>query len=102
MYVPFPCAHRARSSLFVAFAFAYLERLLTSPPSIRSGLVRNSLDQLETTARLLEGVGYEKLVFEDFFDALAQILKQVANHTLTPIGLLEAFNDAPGTPPNSI
>lgn len=84
-----------------AFSFAYIERLLKSPPSVRSELVQNALNQLEHTTRLLNGVGYEKLVYEDFCDTLAHILYRIVNAApdapqLTQRGLLEAFNDAPG------
>lgn len=91
-----------RSHRETAFAFAYIERLLKTPEASRAAVVQAALKQVEQTSKLLQGVGYETLVYEDFYDALVHMIKRIVNAApdapqLTQRGLLEAFNDAPST-----
>jgi ubiquitin thioesterase protein OTUB1 len=82
-----------------AIAFAYVERVLYAPdPEIA---VATSLSTLESTLPMLEQAGFQKMVFEDFFDVLVSIVQQVVKpdhegKRLTPEMLLEAFQTAEG------
>ncbi|KAJ2973708.1 hypothetical protein NUW54_g12016 [Trametes sanguinea] len=52
-----------------SFAFAYIERMLNATePQLA---VLKALSVLETTPSMLEQVGFQTLVFEDFYDAFA-------------------------------
>lgn len=55
---------------------------------------------LEATIPQLEGVGFQRLVFEDFYDCLAGLINQIINpvdsRLLTIDLLLEAFNHPEG------
>lgn len=80
----------------LAVAFAYVEKLLhASDPSIA---VASALSTLEATPQLLERVGFEKMVFEDFYEVLEQLVKNVVSaeasvfdQRLTEEMLLDAF-----------
>lgn len=83
-----------------AFAFAYIERLLKAPEPFQATLVEDTLAMLERSVQLLQNVGYEALVYEDFYDTLVHTLKRIVNAQpdapkLTQRGLLDAFNDTP-------
>ncbi|KAF9074493.1 cysteine proteinase [Rhodocollybia butyracea] len=77
-------------------AFAYVEKLLhASDPSIA---VASALSTLEATPQILESVGFEKMVFEDFYEVLEQLVKNVVSaeasvfdQKLTDEMLLDAF-----------
>ncbi|KIK56177.1 hypothetical protein GYMLUDRAFT_827122 [Collybiopsis luxurians FD-317 M1] len=78
-------------------AFAYVEKLLQSDdPAIAAAA---ALSTLEQTPIVLESAGYEKMVYEDFYAVLEELVKNVAtlddygNPTLTDEMLLEAFQD---------
>ena len=57
----------------------------------------SALSVLEATIPQLENVGFQRMVFEDFYDCLAglinQIINPVDNRLLTIDLLLEAFNN---------
>lgn len=62
-----------------------------------------SVSILESTIPMLEAAGFQKMVFEDFYDVLVSILQQVVKpdhegKKLTPSLLLEAFQHDEGTP----
>ena len=82
-----------------AIAFAYVERVLYAPdPEIA---VATSLSTLESTQPMLEQAGFQKMVFEDFYDVLASIVEQVVKpdhegKKMTPEILLEAFQTVEG------
>ncbi|KAJ3937698.1 MAG: peptidase C65 Otubain-domain-containing protein [Lentinula lateritia] len=77
-------------------AFAYVQNLLHAPdPTIA---VATALSTLEATTKLLESVGFEKMVFEDFYEVLEELVKSVvtpnaSGSILTDEGLLETFQD---------
>ncbi|KAM5538858.1 hypothetical protein V8D89_007580 [Ganoderma adspersum] len=77
-----------------ALAFAYVENILNSSDSMLAA--SSALSVLEATVPQLENVGFQRLVFEDFYDCLAglinQIINPVNNRLLTIDLLLEAFN----------
>ncbi|GAB1525442.1 hypothetical protein RhiTH_008605 [Rhizoctonia solani] len=79
-----------------SLAFAYVEKILTAP---EPGLaVATSLSHLESTLPLLERAGFQKIVFEDFYEAFAEVIQQVVpapgKLPLTNETLLEQFQNA--------
>ncbi|OSD03720.1 cysteine proteinase [Trametes coccinea BRFM310] len=79
-----------------SFAFAYIERMLNAPePQLA---VLKALSVLETTPSVLERVGFQTLVFEDFYEAFVGLIRGVLQprpdgRLLTIASLLEAFNE---------
>ncbi|KAJ3972454.1 cysteine proteinase [Lentinula raphanica] len=77
-------------------AFAYVENLLhASDPELA---VASALSTLEETQGMLESIGYERMVFEDFYEVLDELVKNViapdvSGRTLTEETLLEAFQN---------
>lgn len=64
-------------------------------------VVTMHMSQLESTLPVLEEAGFQKLVFEDFYDALASITENIirpdqSGKTLTPERLLELFRSPEG------
>ncbi|KAI0351661.1 cysteine proteinase [Trametes cingulata] len=78
-----------------SLAFAYIERILhATEPAIA---VSSAVSVLETTQPLLEQVGFQAMVFEDFYDAFVGLISWVVHpredgSLLTIASLLEAFN----------
>ncbi|PBK71721.1 cysteine proteinase [Armillaria solidipes] len=75
-------------------AFAYVERMLHALNP--ADAVENGVAALKSTLPMLENVGFQKLVFEDFYDVLESLLlsivtPQTTGKTLNAVGLLEAF-----------
>ncbi|PBK92611.1 cysteine proteinase [Armillaria gallica] len=75
-------------------AFAYVERMLHALNP--ADAVEKGLAALKSTLPMLENVGFQKLVFEDFYDVLESLLlsivkPQTTGRTLNAVGLLEAF-----------
>ena len=82
-----------------ALAFAWIERLLTSKKEALE--VSKALSLLDSSLPILSAAGFQELVFEDFYDVLISIIRQIVvpepdGTTLTPTILLEAFQDAEG------
>ncbi|KAI0651332.1 cysteine proteinase [Trametes meyenii] len=78
-----------------ALAFAYIEHILNATEPALA--VTTALSILETTQGLLEHVGFQRLVFEDFYEDFVNIISSVVNpredgRLLTIASLLEAFN----------
>ncbi|CUA76553.1 Ubiquitin thioesterase otubain-like [Rhizoctonia solani] len=78
-----------------SLAFAYVEKIMTAP---EPGLaVATSLSHLESTLPLLERAGFQKIVFEDFYEAFAELIQQVVptpgKLPLTNESLLEQFQN---------
>ncbi|CAE6387480.1 unnamed protein product [Rhizoctonia solani] len=78
-----------------SLAFAYIEKIMTAP---EPGLaVATSLSHLESTLPLLERAGFQKIVFEDFYEAFAELIQQVVpapgKLPLTNESLLEQFQN---------
>ncbi|KAK7440041.1 hypothetical protein VKT23_017292 [Stygiomarasmius scandens] len=59
-----------------ALSFAYVERLLKSPDP--PSAVADALRILSGTPEMLENVGFQKLVFEDFYDIFEGLLKSIS------------------------
>ena len=62
--------------------------------------MQDTLAELQRSVKLLQNVGYEALVYEDFYDTLVHAVKRIVNaqpdaSKLTQRGLLDAFNDTP-------
>ncbi|KAI0830110.1 cysteine proteinase [Trametes gibbosa] len=78
-----------------SLAFAYIERIMhAEEPALA---VISAISVLETTPPLLEQVGFQKLVFEDFYDDFVGLIKSVIEprhdgRLLTVTSLLETFN----------
>jgi len=77
-----------------SLGFAYVERILHA--SDKEIAVASALSTLESSISLLEYAGFEKLVYEDFYDVFASLVNQVVvpeqNGTvLTTNTLIEAF-----------
>lgn len=75
-------------------AFAYVERMLHALNP--ADAVEKGVAALKSTLPMLENVGFQKLVFEDFHDVLESLLlsivtPQTTGKTLNAVGLLEAF-----------
>ena len=88
-----------RCFLIVALAFGFIEHVLNSPRPDVAVAIATSL--LESTAPTLEEAGFQKLVFEDFYDVFLSLIQQVitpepGGTTLTPETLLEAFQSPEG------
>ncbi|KAI0668900.1 peptidase C65 Otubain-domain-containing protein [Trametes maxima] len=78
-----------------SLAFAYIEHILNATEPALA--VTTALSILETTQGLLEHVGFQRLVFEDFYEDFISIVSSVVNlredgRLLTVASLLEAFN----------
>ncbi|KAG8787040.1 hypothetical protein FRC12_015962 [Ceratobasidium sp. 428] len=79
-----------------SLAFAYVEKIITAP---EPGLaVATSLSHLESTLPLLEQAGFQRIVFEDFYECFAELIQQIVpppgKPPLTHQGLLEQFQNA--------
>ncbi|KAI0370907.1 cysteine proteinase [Pilatotrama ljubarskyi] len=78
-----------------SLAFAYIERILhATEPALA---VSSAVSVLETTPPFLEQVGFQSMVFEDFYDAFVGLINRVVypredGSLLTIASLLEAFN----------
>ncbi|KAK0201010.1 peptidase C65 Otubain-domain-containing protein, partial [Desarmillaria ectypa] len=75
-------------------AFAYVERMMHALNPAQA--VEKGVAALKSTLPMLENVGFQKLVFEDFYDVLESLLlsivtPQTTGKTLNAVGLLEAF-----------
>ncbi|KAF9048051.1 cysteine proteinase [Hymenopellis radicata] len=76
-------------------AFAYVERVMSSFDPLKAA--ESSIKTLKSTMPMLENVGFQKLVFEDFYDVLESMITNVVtpdpitNKTLNASGLVEAF-----------
>ncbi|QRV99521.1 peptidase C65 otubain protein [Ceratobasidium sp. AG-Ba] len=58
-----------------SLAFAYVEKIMTAP---EPGLaVATSLSHLESTLPLLEQAGFQKIVFEDFYESFAELIQHI-------------------------
>jgi len=80
-----------------SLAFAWISRLLYS--SNQTLDVAKAISLLDSTLPTLEAAGFEKMVFEDFYDVIASLVRQIvvpepAGTTLSSQVLLEAFQDA--------
>jgi len=80
-----------------SLAFAYVERLLRARDAEIA--VVTALSTLDTTLPMLESAGFQKLVYEDFYEALVELIRGVitpsANgKTMTERMLLDAFQSA--------
>ncbi|KAI0045182.1 cysteine proteinase [Auriscalpium vulgare] len=80
-----------------SLAFAYIERILASPD--RSFAVVQAISTLEAALPMLDAAGYQKMVYEDFYQVLLSLIRRIDEpdmhgQRLTPEVLLEAFQDA--------
>lgn len=83
----------------VALAFAFIEHILNSPQKDVAVDLATSL--LKFTVPMLEKAGFQKLVFEDFYEVLLSLIQQIITPepegtTLTSDTLLEAFQSPEG------
>lgn len=82
-------------------AFAYVERILSALKPAKAA--EKGIAILKATLPLLRNVGFQKLVFEDFYDVLESLLNKVATpdpitkRRLDSMQLLEAFQSPEGT-----
>ncbi|VDC04750.1 unnamed protein product [Peniophora sp. CBMAI 1063] len=75
-----------------SLAFAYIERVMRGPDPTLDATVAISV--LDSSLSLLEGVGFDKFAYEDFYEELLGLLKRVGSESsnrLTPASLLQAF-----------
>jgi len=77
-----------------SIAFAYVERVLYAPEPEMA--VATSISILESTLPMLEEAGFQRMVFEDFYDVLVSLVQQVVTPNvdgkkMTPEHLLELF-----------
>ncbi|EIM84270.1 cysteine proteinase [Stereum hirsutum FP-91666 SS1] len=80
-----------------SLAFAYIERILTSEDL--SLAVMTAISTLDSTLPMLDAAGFEKIVYEDFYDVFVGLIRSIGEpdangKVLTPEGLLEAFQDS--------
>ncbi|CAG8530486.1 9258_t:CDS:2 [Acaulospora morrowiae] len=71
-----------------AFGFAWFEQLMNSKDQ---NLGQNALTALASTKPLLDSVGYQSLVYEDFYEVFEQQLKSAAEGGLDDDRLLSIF-----------
>ncbi|KAI0316959.1 cysteine proteinase [Amylostereum chailletii] len=77
-----------------SLAFAYIERIIQSQDS--SLAVMMAISTLESTHPMLDAAGFQKMVYEDFYDVLISLIKRIEPHVpmhLGPDTLLNAFQD---------
>jgi ubiquitin thioesterase protein OTUB1 len=67
-----------------------MEKILRAPD--RELAVTTALSALESTLSMLDGVGFQRLVFEDFFDCFVSLIKS-GGSPLNLISLLSAFQE---------
>ena len=65
------------------------------------GAYKYALSLLDSTLLILNAAGFQELVYEDFYDVLISLIRQIVvpepnGSTLTDEILLEAFQDAEG------
>lgn len=86
-----------------AIAFAYIERAMKSDDKTLA--VASMLSTLDSMIPILEAAGFQKIVFEDWYECLSSLISQIVvpepdntpNGTLlTPAILLEAFQNVEG------
>jgi ubiquitin thioesterase protein OTUB1 len=85
--------------LIAALAFGFIEHPLNSPRPDMAVAAATSL--LESTVPMLEKVGFQKMVFEDFYEVLLSLIQQIiipepGGTILTSETLLEAFQSPEG------
>ncbi|KAI0920455.1 hypothetical protein AcW1_002189 [Taiwanofungus camphoratus] len=78
-----------------SLAFAYIERILLSTDTALT--VTSAISALEASQPLLEAAGFQRLVFEDFYDCFVSVINKIITpegdgQLLTSTMLLEAFN----------
>lgn len=79
-----------------ALAYAYVERILESlDPGM---LIANSLSILESTLPALDQAGFQRIVFEDFYECFRDLIQNVskpdtAGNLLTKKTLLAALQE---------
>ncbi|KZT05245.1 cysteine proteinase [Laetiporus sulphureus 93-53] len=78
-----------------SLAFAYIERILLAPDPMLAAV--SAISILEVSQPLLEAAGFQKLVYEDFYDTLVSLINSIVTpdsngKVLTQTTLLEAFN----------
>ncbi|KAJ3798901.1 cysteine proteinase [Lentinula aff. detonsa] len=91
-----PVIFAQHTMTWLAVAFAYVENLLHASDPVFA--VVAALSTLEATPKLLESVGFERMVFEDFYEVLIELVKNViapdvSGSTLTDVALLEKFQN---------
>ncbi|THH18226.1 hypothetical protein EW146_g2721 [Bondarzewia mesenterica] len=79
-----------------SLAFAYMERIINSQD--RPLAVAKAISTLETTLPMLDAAGFQKMVYEDFYEVIEGLIKHIAEPNaqgeyITPDTLLEAFQD---------
>ena len=92
----------------IALGFAFVEQILTAPENDVAAVTALSL--LETTRTSLDVVGFQRIVYEDFYDVLYGLIKSVVQPDdgqllLTLASLLETFQKPEGVsylPPHSL
>lgn len=95
------CFYTTLAHLIVptALAFAFVEQILTAPENDVAAV--SALSLLETTPNSLEFVGFQRIVFEDFYDVLYGLIQSVfrphdGQPLLTLASLLETFQKPEG------
>jgi len=93
-YVSIRRARGDGDCFYRSLAFGFIENLLSSPQA--DVAVAAAISLLESTVPTLEEAGFQKLVFEDFYEVLLSLIQQIiipepGGTTLTPETLLEAF-----------
>jgi hypothetical protein len=83
----------------LAIAFAFVEQLLNSPE--KDLAVAQALSVLDATIPMLKKVGFEAFAYEDFYDTLVSLVRDVVpgvskGPALTSAALLEKFQAAEG------
>ncbi|TDL26983.1 cysteine proteinase [Rickenella mellea] len=77
-----------------SLAFTYIEQILHSPDQSLAVATAESL--LDSSLPMLEAAGFQRMVVEDFYDVVVNLIRQVIvpepnGTTLTPSLLLDAF-----------
>ncbi|THH30504.1 hypothetical protein EUX98_g3677 [Antrodiella citrinella] len=96
-YTHFRRARGDGDCFYRSLGFAWVESLMTSQePDMEASM---ALSLLESSLDILAAAGFQKLVYEDFYDTLANLIKHIftpgaGGQTLTMSSLLGAFQNA--------
>ena len=88
------------SACLVALAYAFIDRAMQADSQTISAV--QALSAVDATLPMLKAAGFQDMVYEDWYDVLASLIRQILvpepeGTVLTPAILLEAFQSDEGT-----
>ena len=93
-------ARLSSQSLHLALAYTFIDRAMQSDNQTISAV--QALSAVDATLPMLKAAGFQDMVYEDWYDVLASLIRQIlvpepGGTVLTPGILLEAFQSDEGT-----